>query len=133
MTTTIGPTKLVLPMKQKTLSVKLPEDMLIEYAAAAKVLRARSVSSLTHEWVRLKIAEARNQCTPEEWRATVNEQRAQTLTRSREKAELYAQSERALNANIDASEKRIAYVERHEMTDETKKRKSSKKQAGNEK
>jgi hypothetical protein len=123
------------PEKPQTLSLKLDLQTLVEFAVAAKVLRARSLSGHIHQFVVSQINEARRLVTDDEWNRLVAAQRSVTLARSREKSKLRARNEQPVNGNVEplADNQRAAYV-RHigELTDETAKHKQKpiRKKAG---
>jgi hypothetical protein len=142
----------VMPTEGKTLTLKLDLRTLAEFAVAAKLSRARSVSSFLHNYVVNQINEARHSVTADEWDRLVEEQERVTMERSRAKADLVkkysgpatlgaalkdqlvtkeAESERMVNGNVEpVPDERVVYVRNlGELTDE-RKQKPIRKRAG---
>jgi hypothetical protein len=92
-------------MDKKTITVKVDDDLLVEFAVAVRILRGRSVSSHVHQFLIREINAARQMVTPEEFQALMEEQRAYTLDRSRSRSE--ASRKPATSANVGVKRGRV--------------------------
>lgn len=72
--------------KKQLLTLRLDLETLAEFNAAARVFRARSVSSFLHNYVVAQINEAKKKVTPDEFQEIVEEEKQITLERSRIKS-----------------------------------------------
>lgn len=67
---------------QKTLTVKLDLDLMVEFAVAVRILRGRSVSSFVHQFIVNQVNNAREMVDPVEYLRMVEEQKEATRERS---------------------------------------------------
>lgn len=74
--------------KTRLLTLKLDEETLAEFAAAASIKRARSMSAHLHNFVVAEINEARQMVTSSEFQKLVDEHRKATDERSKFRADL---------------------------------------------
>lgn len=72
-----------MPEKTRLLTLKVDSLTLAEFAAAATIFRARSVSSFLHQYVVGQINEARKMVPPEEFERLVEEHMRATEARSK--------------------------------------------------
>ena len=72
--------------KDKTLTTRFDSETWAEFTAAVEILGFRSINALVHQIVMLKIREAKNAVTAEEFQAVVGEQKKQTQKRSKLKS-----------------------------------------------
>lgn len=72
-------------IKDKTLTTRFDSETWAEFTAAVEILGFRSINALVHQLVMLKIREAKNTVSAEEFQAMVGEQKKQTQKRSKVK------------------------------------------------
>lgn len=77
--------RLVIVDEKKLLTLKLEPDTYAEFGAAAKVFRARSMSSFVHQYVVTQINAAKKEVSKEDFARLVEQQKLETAARSREK------------------------------------------------
>lgn len=78
--------------KKHLITLKVDADTLAEFAAAAAVFRARSVSSFLHQYVVGQINEAKKMVNDDAWRELVAEHKRATEERSKLRAEVRKRS-----------------------------------------
>lgn len=78
--------------KKRLITLKVDADTLAEFAAAASVFRARSVSSFLHQYVVGQINEARKMVSDDAWQKLVADHKRATEERSKLRAAVHKRS-----------------------------------------
>lgn len=88
--------------KLKTLSVKMPLELLAEFHVAVDILRLRTSSDAVHNFARETVKEAKHQVSDKEFRARAEAEMRGILKRSKTKALERKRSEERKSQSNDA-------------------------------